>query len=108
VGTDDHKRQTLSDQLANLPHYHVVTQFDGRLLDYSDGLTEPGALGYAADLISPLSGGRQEGLEAVWIVRVDPKSCPLAHGDDPAKDSQDILQYLERIIQDEPYWSEFS
>jgi hypothetical protein len=108
VGADNHKRQTLSDQLADMPHYHVVTQFDGRLLDYSDGLTEPGALAYATDLISPLSGGRAEGLEAVWIVRVDPKSCPLAHGDDPGKDGQDILQYLERIIQDEPYWSEFS
>jgi hypothetical protein len=108
VGTDENKRETLSDQLAKMPHYHVVSQFDGRLLDYSDGLTEPGAVGYAADLISPLSGGREQGLEAVWIVRVDPKSCPLAHGDNPGKDSEDILQYLERIIQDEPYWSEVS
>ena len=30
--------------MARMPHYHVVTQFDGRLLDYTDGLTEPGAV----------------------------------------------------------------
>jgi hypothetical protein len=59
-----------------MPHYHVVTQFDGRLLDYSDGLTEPGAVGYATDLISPLSGGREEGLEAVWIVQSRPGIVP--------------------------------
>ena len=94
--------------MARMPHYHVVTQFDGRLLDYTDGLTEPGAVAYATELISPLSGGREEGLEGVWIVQVGPGTCPLAHGDDPGKDSEEILIFLERVVQDEPYWSEFS
>ncbi len=102
---DTNKAQSLSDQLAKLPHYHVVSQCDGCYLDYSDGYTEPGALAYAADLISPTSGGREQGLEDVWIVRVDPSSCPLAHGDDSDKDSEDALQFLQRVIQDEPYWS---
>ena len=100
-------RESLSDQLAKMPHYHVVTQSDGSYLDYSDGLTEPGALGYANDLISPTSGERQQGLEAVWIAQVDPRWCQLAHGDDPEKYSQDALEFLERLIRDEPYWSAF-
>ncbi len=104
MATDSNKAQGLSDQLAKMPHYHVVTQWDGRYLDYSDGLTEPGAVGYAADLISPLSGEREQELEAVWIVEVDPRSCPLAHGDNPGKDSEDVLLFLERATQDEPYW----
>jgi hypothetical protein len=90
-----------------MPHYHVVTQSDGCYLDYSDGLTEPGALGYAADLISPTSGEREQGLEVVWITKVDPKSCPLGHGDDPEKYSEDALEFLVRVAQDEPYWSAF-
>jgi hypothetical protein len=88
-----------------MPHYHVVTQTDGCYLDYSDGLTEPGALGYAADLISPTSGEREQGLEVVWIAKVDPRSCPLAHCDNPKKDSEDALRFLEWVMQDEPYWS---
>ena len=94
-----------SDHLAQLPHFHVVTLTDGQYLDYSDGLTEPGAMGYAADLISPMSGGRDETLEGVWIARADPKSCPLAHGDDPKTDSEDAMLFLERVMQFEPYWS---
>ena len=97
----------LSDQLAQMPHYHVVTLTDGQYLDYSDGLTEPGALGYAADLISPTSGGRDETLEGVWLARVDLKSCPLTHGDEPKTDSEEALQFMQRVIQYEPYWSVF-
>jgi hypothetical protein len=102
VGTE-----SLSDHFAKMPHYHVVTQCDGCYLDYSDGLTEPGALGYANDLISPTSGERVQGLDAVWIAQVDPKWCRLAHGDDPEKYGQDALEFLQRLIQDEPYWSAF-
>jgi hypothetical protein len=102
---DVNEARTLSDQLAKMPHYHVVTQSDGCYLDYSDGYSEPGALGYAADLISPTSGEREEGLEVVWIAKVDPRSCLLAHGDDHEKFSEDARQFLGRIVQDEPYWS---
>jgi hypothetical protein len=105
VDTDTNRAQWLSGQLAKLPHYHVVTQSDGCYLDYSDGYSEPGALGYAADLISPTSGEREPGLEVVWIAKVDPKSCPLAHGDDPKRDSEDALEFLQRVMRDEPYWA---
>jgi hypothetical protein len=91
-----------------MPHYHVVSLSDGHYLDYSDGYTEPGALGYAADLIAPTSGEREQGLEAVWIAEVDPRLCricPLAHGDDPERDGEDALEFLERVTQYEPYWS---
>jgi hypothetical protein len=43
----------------------------------------------------------------VWIAKVDPRWCRLAHGDDPEKYSEDALEFLERLIQDEPYWSAF-
>lgn len=96
----------LSEQFAEMSHYHVVTLNDGQYLDYSDGLTEPGATGYAADLISPTSGARDETLEGVWISRVDPwVSCPLSHGDKPKTQSEDALQYLQRVIAYDPYWS---
>jgi hypothetical protein len=105
VVDDTNKAQALSDQLAKMPHYHVVSSRDGCYLDYSDGYTEPGALAYAADLITPISGEREQGLEDVWIVRVDPNSCPLAHGDNPEKDEENALQFLRRVMEDEPYWS---
>jgi hypothetical protein len=107
VAADTNNAQALSDHLAKLPHYHVVTMSDGQYLAYSDGLTEPGALGYAADLISPTSGEREQGLEEVWIVKVDPKSCRLVHGDNAEKDTEDALEFLQRLIEDEPYWSAF-
>lgn len=94
-----------SDHLAQLPHFHVVTLTDGQYLDYSDSLTEPGALGYAADVISPTSGGRDEKLEGVWITEANPKSCPLAHGDEPRTDSDQVLEFLQRVMQYDPYWS---
>ncbi len=103
--TDTPKAPTLSDQLARLPHYHVVTLSDGYNVAYSDGLTEPGALAYAADLLSPTSGDREQGLEAVWIAKVDPRSCPLDHRDDPEQDSEDTLEFLERVMQDDAYWA---
>lgn len=101
--------QVLSDQLTQMPHYHVVTLSDGQYLDYSDGFTEPGALAYATDLISPMSGVRDTTLEGVWITRVDPRerSCPLAHGDDLKTDSEDALYFLQRVMDYEPYWSVF-
>lgn len=97
----------ISDQLAQMPHYHVVTLTAGQYLDYSDGFTEPGALGYAADLISPTSGARDEALEGVWIARVDPKSCPLAHGDEPKTDNEDAMRFMQRVLEYEPYWTAF-
>lgn len=97
----------LSDQLAQMPHFHVVTLSEGQYLGYSDGLTEPGARGLAADLVSPTSGARDQALEGVWIARVDPKSCPLAHGDEPKTDSEEAMQFMQRVIQYEPYWSAF-
>jgi hypothetical protein len=94
--------------MAKMPHYHVVTQTDGCYLDYSDSCTEPGALAYATDLISPTSGERDPGLEFVWITKVDPKWCPLAHGDDPVRDGEDAMYFLERVVRDEDvYWSAF-
>lgn len=90
-----------------MPHFHVVTLRDQSYLDYSDGLTEPGALGYAADLISPTAGERDPGLEGVWIVRIDPQSCRLAHGDSADKQTEDALEFLVRVIQGDPYWSVF-
>jgi hypothetical protein len=107
VAADANNAQALSDHLAKLPHYHVVTLSDGQYLAYSDGLTEPGALGYAADLISPTSGEREQGLEEVWIVKVDPKSCRLVHGDNAEKGTEDALEFLQRLIEEEPYWSAF-
>jgi hypothetical protein len=91
--------------LAKLPHYHVVTLTDGSYVAYSDALTEPGALAYAADLLSPTSGEREPGLEVVWVAKVAAGSCPLDHRDNPEKDSEDTLEFLERVMQDEPYWS---
>jgi hypothetical protein len=105
VGTDTNKAQTLSDQLANLPHYHVVTLSDGYNVGYSDGLTEPGALAYVADLLSPTSGDREQGLEVAWIAKVAARPCPLDHGENPERDSDETLEFLERVMQDEPYWS---
>jgi hypothetical protein len=105
VVTDTNRAQTLSDQLANLPHYHVVTLSDGYNVAFSDGLTEPGALAYAADLLSPTSGDREPGLEVAWIAKVAARSCPLDHGDNLEIDSEETLEFLERVMQDEPYWS---
>lgn len=90
-----------------MPHYHVVTLCDESCLDYSDGLTEPGALAYAADVISPTAGEREQGLEGVWIVAVDPQSCRLAHGNNADKETEQALEFLMRVIQGEPYWSVF-
>ena len=56
---------------------------------------------------SPTSGQREEGLEEVWIVKVDPKSCRLVHGDNAEKETEDALEFLQRLIEDEPYWSAF-
>jgi len=64
-----------------------------------------GALGYANDLISPTSGERVQGLEAVWIAQVDPRWASWRTATIPEKYSQDALEFLQRLIRDEPYWS---
>ncbi|MGB8390482.1 hypothetical protein [Mycobacterium sp.] len=104
---DKDETQRLRDQLAVLPHYHVVAQYHDYEVVYSDGFTWPGAQGYAADLITPVLGAALEpGLEVVWIVEGNPKWCPLAHGDCAADDEQTAAEFLERAIQQQqPYWS---
>jgi hypothetical protein len=104
----DHDAHRLAEHLAGLPHYHVVAQNRHNEVIYSDGLTWPGAEGFAADLISPTSGAPvpEVELEAVWIIEANPRWCPLAHGDDTAEsDEETIAEYLERLMQQPPYWS---
>ena len=103
---DKDEAQRFRDQLAALPHYHVVAQKQDEVI-YSDGFTRPGALGFAADLIAPTPGAPEPepGLEAVWIVEADPAWCPLAHGDGAEDDEQWAAEFLERAIQQQPYWS---
>jgi hypothetical protein len=72
---------------------------------YSDALTEPGAVAYAADLLSPTSGGREQALEVVWVTKIAPGPCPLDRRGNPDEDSEETLEFLERVMQDEPYWS---
>jgi len=44
------------DELAGLPHYHVIAENHDDEVTYSDGFTWPCARGFAADLISPPAG----------------------------------------------------
>jgi hypothetical protein len=105
MGRDEVQR--FRDQLAAMPHYHVVAQNHDDEVIYSDGLTWPSACGFATDLIAPPSGETipEAGLAAVWIVEADPRWCPLAHGDGAADDEQTAAEFLERAIQQQPYWS---
>ncbi|WP_144206063.1 hypothetical protein [Mycobacterium tilburgii] len=52
-------------------YFHVVAQSRNNEVIYSDGLTWPGAEGFAADLISPAPSAPvpEVELEAVWIVK---------------------------------------
>jgi hypothetical protein len=104
---DKDEAERLSDQLAALPHYHVVGQLRDDEVNYSDVFTWPGAVGFAADLIAPPAGAPQPGpgLEALWIVEGDPVWCPLAHGDGAEYDEQTAAEFLEQAMQQQPYWS---
>ena len=94
------------DDLAALPHYHVIAEnHDGELI-YSDAFTWPGAQGFAADLIAPPAGAPiHEPVKAVWILQGEPLWCPLAHGDGIPEDEQAAPGFLEQAIQQRPYWS---
>jgi hypothetical protein len=98
----------LAEHLAGLPHFHVVALNRHNEVIYSDGLTWPGAEGFAADLISPAPGAPVPDveLEAVWIIETDPRRCPFAHGDDTAEsDELTVTEYIERVTQQPPYWA---
>lgn len=94
------------DEFAGLPHYHVIAENHDNELIYSDGFTWPCARGFAADLITPPTGGPiSEPVTAVWIIEGDPFWCPLAHGDGIPADEQAAPGFLEQAIQHQPYWS---
>ncbi|BBY25521.1 hypothetical protein [Mycobacterium stomatepiae] len=104
----DRDTHGLAEHLAGLPHYHVVAQNRNNEVIYSDGLTWPGAEGFAADLISPPPGAPVPEVElvAVWITEADPRWCPFAHGDDTSEsDELTVTEYIERLTQQPPYWS---
>lgn len=104
----DRDTHGLAEHLAGLPHYHVVAQNQNNEVIYSDGLTWPGAEGFAADLISPPPGAPVPEVElvAVWIIEADPRWCPFAHGDDTSEsDELTVTEYIERLTQQPPYWS---
>jgi hypothetical protein len=95
------------DELAGLPHYHVIAENHDDEVIYSDGFTWASARGFAADLISPPAGAPiYEPVKAVWIIEGAPFGCPLAHGDDIPADEQATLGFLERVLlHQQPYWS---
>ena len=77
--------------VAAAPHYHV---------------TWPSAQGFAADLISPPAGAPvYEPVQTVWIAQGEPLRCPLAHGDNIPADEEAVPGFLERVVQQQPYWS---
>lgn len=102
---DRQAAEQLSDKLAAMPHYHVVTQSDDGRRSYSDGHDRATALRYAADLIAPTKGTREPGLTAVWIAKGNPGSCPLAHGDNDPADAEAAANFLYDVMGQEPYWS---
>jgi hypothetical protein len=94
------------DELAGLPHYHVIAENHDDEVIYSDGFTWAGARGFAADLISPPAGAPiHEPVKAVWIIEGGPFWCPLAHGDGIPADEQAIPGFLEQVLHQQPYWS---
>ncbi|MGO9033151.1 hypothetical protein [Mycobacterium sp.] len=94
------------DELAGLPHYHVIAENHDDEVTYSDGFTWPCARGFAADLISPPAGAPiHEPVKAVWIIEGDLFWCPLAHGDDIPADEQATPGFLEQVMHQRPYWS---
>ena len=94
------------EEMLGVSHYHVIAEnHDGELI-YSDGFTWPCAQGFAADLIAPAAGAPiHEPVKAVWIIQGEPLWCPLAHGDGIPEDEQAAPGFLERAIQQRPYWS---
>jgi hypothetical protein len=95
-----------SRDVAAAPHYHVIAENQEGELICSDGLTWPSAQGFAADLISPPAGTPiYEPVQTVWIIRGEPLRCPLAHGDNIPVDEEAVPGFLERVVQQQPYWS---
>lgn len=91
---------------AAAPHYHVIAENQEGELICSDGFTWPGAQGFAADLISPPAGApAYEPVQTVWIVQGEPLRCPLAHGDNVPVDEEAVPGFLQRVVQQQPYWS---
>ena len=94
------------DELAGLPHYHVIAENQEGELICSDGFTWPSAQGFAADLISPPPGAPvYEPVQTVWIIQGEPLRCPLAHGDNIPADEQAVPGFLQHVVQQQPYWS---
>jgi hypothetical protein len=92
--------------VAAAPHYHVIAENQEGELICSDGFTWPSAQGFAADLISPPAGSPvYEPVQTVWIVQGEPLWCPLAHGDNVPADEEAVPGFLERVVQQQPYWS---
>jgi hypothetical protein len=92
--------------VAAAPHYHVIAENREGELICSDGFTWPSAQGFAADLISPPAGAPvYEPVQTVWIVQGEPLRCPLAHGDNVPADEEAVPGFLERVVQQQPYWS---
>jgi hypothetical protein len=92
--------------VAAAPHYHVIAENQEGELICSDGFTWPSAQGFAADLISPPAGAPvYEPVQTVWIVQGEPKRCPLAHGDNVPVDEEAVPGFLDRVVQQQPYWS---
>jgi|HubBroStandDraft_5_1064220.scaffolds.fasta_scaffold793277_2 hypothetical protein len=87
------------------PHYHVIAENQEGELICSDGFTWPSAQGFAADLISPPAGTPiYEPVQTVWIVQGEPLRCPLAHGDNVPGDEDAVPGFLDRVVQQQPYW----
>jgi hypothetical protein len=92
--------------VAAAPHYHVIAENQEGELICSDGFTWPSAQGFAADLISPTAGAPvYEPVQTVWIVQGEPLRCPLAHGDNVPVDEEAVPGFLDRVVQQQPYWS---
>ena len=92
--------------VAAAPHYHVIAENQEGELICSDGFTWPSAQGFAADLISPPAGAPvYEPVQTVWIVQGEPLRCPLAHGDNVPVDEEAVPRFLDRVVQQQPYWS---
>jgi hypothetical protein len=102
AGEASHRSQ---DWMAG-PHFHVIAENQDGELICSDGFTWPSAHGFAADLVSPPPGAPvYEPMQTVWIVEGAPIGCPLAHGDNIPADEQAASAFLERVVQQPPYWS---
>jgi hypothetical protein len=92
--------------MAGELHFHVIAEnYEGDLV-CSDGCTWPGAEALVADLISPPNGETvYEPVQTVWIVEGEAQRCPFAHGDGVPVDENAVAEFLERLVQRQPYWS---